>query len=370
MRHLLVVLAAAAATVTPTSTFPKGPISPRASHEIVRLDAVASTLAGRAVTVNCWSSRDWNALVRNAVQNGEGAYADAAAFANIDRHQIQIGPGTCEILAKILGGGSPRELDTATAVGVLAHEARHTAGVYAESAAECGAMRDIPRAARLLGLQAATGTRLQHVFRGMVYPLDLPRYRTPSCRAGLPGIVVRNEFGPDAHVAALRARLRVVAAALPGWRRLPVPLVPLGRCSAVRSRIHEVARVEGLYAPAGRRTSVDVAVVEFDSAAAFANARGRLAGSVRCFAAQSRRQLRRSDPTASVRVEPLQGELRGRGLRIAFRGAGVVGARVIVQDSIFVSDPRTRTLLLLAVTGRDAPPPEAVELRAYRAALG
>jgi hypothetical protein len=357
----------AAALVTPTSTFPPGPISPTVSHEIARLGGVASTLSGRAVTVNCWSNADWGALIRRESRLGVGAYADAAAFANIGPHQIQVGPPTCATLAAILAHRRTSDLEAATAVGVLAHESRHTSGVRSESAAECGAMQTLPRTARLLGFDAARASRLQHIYRGMVYPTDEPRYRSRSCRAGLPGIVVPNEFGPAAAVAALRARLARATGVVSGWRSLPVPLGSLGTCSAVHSRVHEVARAEELRVSPDGADALDATAVQFDSDASFRAASARLLPSARCFARAGLRRAKLSDPSATVRVGPLPPELRrlAGGVRVATRTRALV-----VQDQVFLLDPSTRTLVALTFAGHGRAVPLTDELRAVRAAGG
>ena len=355
------LLLVALATVTPTSSFPKGPISARTSHEIVRLDSVATQLAGRSVHVDCWSNADWTALLRREVHAGAAIYADAAAFTNIAERQIQISPPVCARLADVLAGTKLRELDVATDIGVLAHEARHARGIRSESLAECGAMQTLPRAARLLGVDAAEAARLPPVYRGMIYPYDEPQYRSASCRAGLPGIVVPNEFGPDADVAALGRRLAAVAAVLPAWQPLPVPSGSLTRCSAVRTRVHEVARVERLFAAPGRRTTVDAAAVEFDSDAEAARVAGRFDVSLHCFAAAERVRLRRTDPNASVTVSR-----RGDVLRVTARGAGVVGSTGVVDDELSVRSGRT--IVLVDVASRDRPAPAGLERLIFAAA--
>jgi hypothetical protein len=182
----------------------------------------------------------------------------------------------------------------------------------------------------------------------MIYPLDLPQYRSSSCRAGLPAVVVANEFGPDDAVAQLRARVRAARSAVPSWTRLPVPLAPLGRCSAVRSRVHEVARVEEMAADASRKTILDVAAVEFDSAAELAKARGKLVASVRCFAAAE---------NGTVGPLPVRGAI---GARVVVRG--------VVQDQLFVVDEGRRTLLAIGLTFHDGRVDSALEGRIFRAA--
>jgi hypothetical protein len=368
VKHAALILAATAATVTPTSTFSKGPISPSASHEIVRLDTIASTLAGKRTSVNCWSRRDWTALQRNAVRHGMPRLADAEAFTNGYVHQIQISPDTCETLAKLLAHRHVGELDAVTAIEVVAHEAQHAAGVRAEHSAECGAIRTLPRAARLFGYSTQESQRTQHVFRGTLYPLDAPAYRTPVCPAGLPGIVVPNEFGPDAAVAKLRTQLHAIGATQRGWRSYPVPPSPLSHCSIVHDRSVEVARVEEIYASPDEHAGVDVIGVEFHTVAETKLVLSRSKSSFACFAAAGRRRLRRIDPHASVVVSPLPRALHAAGLRVTTRTKTLPGETLLVQDTIVLGDPRSRVLFALRFSTSNRAPALAAELRAVAAA--
>jgi hypothetical protein len=363
-------VAAAVGTVTPTSTFPPGPISPRTSHEIAKLDAVASSLAGKRVTVNCWSYGDWRRMVAAQVHHGYARLAEAAAFTNSYRAQIQMGPDSCVTLAKILAGREAPELDAAIAVGLIAHESRHAAGVRDEAAAECGGMRTLPQAALLLGFPAEQATRLLHVYRGTVYPLDAPEYRSSSCRAGVPGISVPNEFGPDASVARLRSHVRAIGSSL-SWSRLPAPPAgPLSRCSPIRSRMQEIARVEQLYRR-GSDLLLDIAAAELRTTAEVEHAFAGTKRSFACLADEAKTRLRRIDPAASVSNEPLPSSdsNRAAGVRTTMRSKALGRAGIVVQDLILVVDRRRRTFVALVFRGAGVTPAAEDEARAVHAAL-
>jgi hypothetical protein len=289
---------AAVAVLTPFSTFPKGSISSSASHEVPRLDRIVSTLAGVRATANCWTTRDWSRMLALVVRDGrERRLAGAAAFTNPEALQVQIGPEVCRTLAKILAGRPVDEVDEAFAAQVIAHESRHVAGVERESTAECEGMRTLPRAAELLGIPAARARRLAHVYRGTLYPSDQPAYRSASCRAALPGIVVENAFGPRTAVATLRARVNGVGAVL-RWHAEPSPPpMRASRCPAV-SRAAELARVEDRYARGPRIADVIAAVVR--TPAAFRAGVTRVPSAFACYVGVVRRDLRRVDPKVAV----------------------------------------------------------------------
>lgn len=346
---------AALAALTPTSTFPTGAISPATSHEVPALAHVVSVLAGRTTTVNCWSNADWNRMIAAQVKSGYLRLANAAAFTNIGLHQVQVSPYVCETLAKVLAHRPAGELDTALAVEVLAHESRHAAGISNEARAECGGMQRTPRAAELLGIPAARAQRLMHVFRGTVYPSDAPEYKSATCRAGLPGLLVPNEFGPAAAVALLRAHTQPVGAAL-GWRSLPAPPGPLSPCSPVGTRERELARVESMFGHG--RDTVNVSATVLRTAADFREAVAGTRRSFTCIAAMERRELKRAHPNATFVTKPLPARPH------------VLGYRTITQASVtdlfIVTDPRTRMFAALSFLSRNGPPPAAAESRAVQ----
>lgn len=168
----------------PDPAFPVGHISGTVSHQIPRLERVASTLAGRRAVVNCWSNEDWTQL-----QAWEGSHhyspaVDAAGLTYPETHRIQLSPTVCQVLAQVIARSARQPLFTAWAVTILAHESAHVSGIAAENRAECRAIATEPRAAALLGVARPLARRLQHIYRGTLYPYDLSRYRTPPCPAG------------------------------------------------------------------------------------------------------------------------------------------------------------------------------------------
>ena len=78
--------------LNPDPVFPAGPISGTVSHQIPALDHVASTLAGKLATVNCWSNRGWARL-----QAWDGVHhytrlVDAAGITYPRNRHIELSP--------------------------------------------------------------------------------------------------------------------------------------------------------------------------------------------------------------------------------------------------------------------------------------
>src|SRR5579871_34812 len=225
MRHLAIALAlglvivsganARSASFDPDPVFPVGPISDTTSHQIAKLDRIASRLAGRRTTVNCWSLRDWTRLDS---WRGTHHYPRAMGITYPDDHQIDLSPFICEVLGQALARSANQPLFTAYAVTVLAHESAHASGISAENQAECRAIQTDTRAARLLGLPSALAMRIPHIYRGTIYPYDEQRYRTPVCHPGLPGVVVPDTLGPTAELRPFERIAAAAAQSLRGWK--------------------------------------------------------------------------------------------------------------------------------------------------------
>ncbi|MDX6482076.1 MAG: hypothetical protein QOG85_2586 [Gaiellaceae bacterium] len=229
---------------SPDPVFPVGPISETTSHQIAQLDDVASKLAGHRATVNCWSEKDWSRLQAWNSVHHYYKLVDAAGIAHIASRRIELPPYVCEVLAQVLDRSANQPLFTAEAVTILAHESAHAAGIKVESEAECQAIQTDARAARLLGLSKTEAAEVPHIYKGTLYPYDPPRYRTPVCPAGYPGVLVPDTLGSAAELQPLRVTAAAVAQSLPGWKNLEgaVAVGPLSPCSPVESRNIERAR--------------------------------------------------------------------------------------------------------------------------------
>jgi hypothetical protein len=239
----------------PDPYFPVGPISGSVSRQILKLDHVASTLAGKRTIVKCWSNNGWAQLQAWEGSHHDTPAVDAAGLTYPRYRHIELSPVVCQILAQVIGRSAQQPLFTAWAVTVLAHESAHAAGIEAENRAECRAIKTDRRAAELLGIPKALGRRLQHIYRGTVYPHDLPRYRKPPCAAGRPGAVVPDTLGTPANLRPLAHTATTFAHSLPHyWRSIGggTSIGPLSPCSPIRSRTEELARFgEAFLGPRG-----------------------------------------------------------------------------------------------------------------------
>ena len=140
-----------------------------------RLGAVASSIAGRSVSVRCDDLSDLHDRVEpgGVVQFSGDTPADYA----------RIRPDMCAQLGRVgrdhgAGGGVE-----ARAVDVLAHESFHLRGVKNEAGAECYAVQFISRVARGLGATPANA-ELLHRLALHAYPYHPPAYLSPECRPG------------------------------------------------------------------------------------------------------------------------------------------------------------------------------------------
>jgi hypothetical protein len=144
-----------------------------------RLSDAASQVAGRDVFVQCQSFSA--ALVDPSADLGHVAYnanGQAEPKTLIKRDQ-------CKELADYLGSDKlDPSRDEIVAVHVLTHESIHMSGVVVEADAECLAMSQNERMARLLGAPPEAARQLALDYWRDVYP-DMPsEYRSSDCDPG------------------------------------------------------------------------------------------------------------------------------------------------------------------------------------------
>ena len=333
----------AAAVFNPDPISPVGQISTTATHQIPKLDRVASALAGRPVIVNCWSERGWQRLQRWEIAHGP-SLPELAGLTFPARRRIQLSPFDCQILQQVLERSAQQPVFEAAAVVALAHESAHASGIRAENRAECRAIRTEPRAARLLGIRASLAVRLQHIYRGTFYPHDLPSYRTPPCAAGERGILAPDTLGRPAGQRPLEAPMNAVTRLLRGWRNVGgVFSLFLSPCDPIRSLLQEQARFsETFLGPNGKTFFYTAATLR--TRHEFAVALARSAGSSQCDLKLRRHVMREHHSTTTTSLHPLP-------VSISHLSNRVRGFREIVgderYDSIYVFDPAKRTVTRL-----------------------
>jgi hypothetical protein len=166
-----------------------------------RLETVASSVAGRSVSVDCQGLIA--SLVDVQARHGEVRF-DAAG---VPEPRIFLNRPTCDRL-RSLGGDARGELECLRAVAwqatpalppgsscyeraspaiyavlVLAHEAYHTAGVTGESTANCYAVQAMAFTASRLGASEEDGLLLARAMAALA-PFQRGDYATSECRAG------------------------------------------------------------------------------------------------------------------------------------------------------------------------------------------
>ncbi|MBD0349433.1 MAG: hypothetical protein ICV59_09805 [Thermoleophilia bacterium] len=145
-----------------------------------RLSRILSKLIGADAEARCWSPRDWKVVAtKNPYGPGEvGGFVEAAG-------KVQLSPAVCKPLADYLyGGRDEQDEDLVWAVVVFAHEARHAAGEDVEARAECYAMQDAPRIARMLGISRSRAREIAETYWEEWYPDNEFPYSSDQCRNG------------------------------------------------------------------------------------------------------------------------------------------------------------------------------------------
>jgi hypothetical protein len=377
---LLVVLVAVggvrvakAAARIPDSVFPVGAISGTVSHQIAKLGVVASALAHRRVIVNCWATKDWTRLQAWAGDHDQVDLIGVDGFYSRATRRIQLSPDVCQVLAQAIARSAKQPLFTAWAITTLAHESAHASGLPAEAAAECRAIASEPRAAQLLGIAKATSERLQHIYRGTLYPTYKSALNpgTPSCPAGQPGVLVPDRLGTSANLRPLVNAAKQVAPSLPRWRNIggaysPGPLSP---CAAIKSRTEEVARFGyTLLGPDGEE--VDYGSATLETPQVYAAALARLSARPRCVVHRRRTLNRWYHSTDTIALSPIPDSItrlspRVRAFRVLFTSYGKKWNR----DEIHVLNRARRTDSEVSFAAPAGRLPISVEVRAVAAIL-
>jgi hypothetical protein len=145
----------------------------------VRLSNVASALVGHRVQVHCQT------VGQEFVDAGPELGYVRFRPGGVPERQTLIKRAPCSDLASYLHSDrSHPTRDEVVAVHVLSHEARHMAGTLEEARAECEAMQQDARAARLLGADRNEAGSLARTYWRLVYPQMPDDYRSADCRPG------------------------------------------------------------------------------------------------------------------------------------------------------------------------------------------
>jgi hypothetical protein len=354
----------------PDPVFPAGPISASVSHQIPKLERVASALAGRRAVVNCWSNRDWPRMQAWQGNHHNIRGVDANGITYLATHRIELSPFVCQVLSQVIARSAQQPLFTAWAVTVLAHESAHASGIRAEHLAECRAITTEPRAAELLGISKPMAERLQHIYRGTVYPYESPLYRTPPCTAGQPGVVVPDTLGTAANLRPLARTARDVNRIFPRWRDIGGgnSIGPLDPCSPIPNRTWELTRYgETLQGPHEYLGFSDGAL---KSKRDLATALVRVNAMSRCDLRLNRIKLRNSHSTGTVSAGSMPTAVRQLSPQVkAEREVYRFHGKTWNNDNILIFDRHKNTLASLYFAAPAGHLPLSAEVDAVRALL-
>jgi hypothetical protein len=154
-----------------------------------RLEIAASELVGAPVVVECQTAG------REFIDVGSELGYVRYGPDGVPERATLIKRAPCKNLARYLRSNHDRPDEAQVlAVHVLTHEAMHMAGITDEARAECLAMQQDARTARLLGASPDEAVVLARRYWRTVYPQMPDRYVSAECRPG--GEL--DQFWPDA----------------------------------------------------------------------------------------------------------------------------------------------------------------------------
>jgi hypothetical protein len=163
-------------------------IEPRFGRALNRLEYQSATAS--QIEVRCWSEAEWPA-VKLEWAAYIGTEGDIEGFA-YDDYRVSIAPDFCAALVRLVYDRErPTKgaalVETANAVGVLAHEMGHIAvDPVNEARTQCYGIQQVRMLTRILGAGAEYGALLAKVNWELIYPRMPADYRTAECRNGGP----------------------------------------------------------------------------------------------------------------------------------------------------------------------------------------
>jgi hypothetical protein len=140
-----------------------------------RLDEVASSIAGRKVSVHCP-----NRVTAALDQTPEDGYV--LFYNGVPQDYTEVKRYVCEGVLRFAHGG--RDGTAARALLVLVHESWHMHGVMDEAVTECNALQTLPRVAQDLGATPQEAAAVARYDLDMIDPLLPGEYHSPECRDG------------------------------------------------------------------------------------------------------------------------------------------------------------------------------------------
>jgi hypothetical protein len=171
-----------------------GPYRDRAQAERDALAEIASSIAGRPVTIHCPGTLErltevspHDGSVAFSAEGRPADYADLSGTTCSYLHELADRAARNELDCLAGDTRCPRDIEqTAVAVNVLTHESYHLAGHRSEAAVQCYAMQRNAEAARMLGATAEQAGAVARFVYEHVYPALPQDYRSSDCHDGGP----------------------------------------------------------------------------------------------------------------------------------------------------------------------------------------
>jgi hypothetical protein len=159
-----------------------------------RYSSVASVIADRPVTVQCWNHPDWDRLhiEWRRYEGGGDGLSWVLGYVFHDSTVVNLAPDVCARLDLVTySRKKPRapgtRLEIAEAFDTLAHESVHAAGVTDEAVTECFSMQLTELVADELGVGYRFGRAMGGLAWRELWPLYAgSEYYTPDCYDGGP----------------------------------------------------------------------------------------------------------------------------------------------------------------------------------------
>lgn len=181
-RHLTLALAVAILAIAP--------VAAAANNPSTQLDVIATSVAGKPVTV--WCETSWPSWLNLAAQNG---VTEAGGFTYIGGAPVvYVAPDVCVELHALADHEDVGAFFAAEALRILAHESVHQSGVSNEATTDCKAVSLVPTlATKFFGVPAkVTQRRIVLAWRRLAGR----RVRVPT---------VQTRMVPNPYLARLKA---------------------------------------------------------------------------------------------------------------------------------------------------------------------
>jgi hypothetical protein len=156
-----------------------------ATNLVNQIYAAAGEPTTAKVVVVCWNPAEWKTIAKNFRKLGQEGFLKAYGFVQPHSELVNPSPGVCAGLDRISHlGERPLTSEAANAVGTLAHESMHVAGITDEALAECFGMQLTQTTSELLGTEPEYGYSLGKQLLDTYAQYEGTPYYTAECHDG------------------------------------------------------------------------------------------------------------------------------------------------------------------------------------------